>query len=360
MQRNSQSHRTGHRTGRRTDHRTGRRTGRRGFTLIELIVAGVIAIIVVATIGTSILQLSRARESSKIRLNAHLRANAALDRVRKEIQQVIRSDNLIDTRVLLVDGTIDSPIGDLARNDLLIYSTKLTPVRTKTYEGDGIEHEVQMRVVEDEAGSALWMRSDAVPDDNELGGGSAEPVMDGIIGLHVEAFDGMTWFDTWDSDIFGLPAALRITVSSAGDAAGQDVYADTRDLMSLRTIVPIDRVMKPYEEPVVEESSSMGEESTAAAGAGGAGGGAAAAAATGGGAQSADPTAGAVQGGGGFSGGRGGNGGMGRGNEGGVRGGTRGGARGGASGGTRGGAGGGAGGGMGNNRPNSPGSQGPN
>lgn len=327
MRRNSQS------------HRTGRRTGRRGFTLIELIVAGIIAIIVIATIGTSIVQLSRARESSKIRLNAHLRANAALDRIRKEIQQVIRSDNLLDTRVLLVDGTIDSPIGDLARNDLLIYSTKLTPVRTKTYEGDGIEHEVQMRVVEDEAGSALWMRSDAVPDDNELGGGGAEPVMDGIIGLHVEAFDGTTWFDTWDSDIFGLPAALRITVSSAGDAAGQDVYADTRDLMSLRTIVPIDRVTKPYEEPVLEESSSMGEESTAAAGASGAGG-AAAATATGGGAQSAAPTAGAGQGGGGFSGGRGGNGGMGRGTGGGARGGT--------------------GGGMGNNRPNSPGSRGPN
>lgn len=333
--------------------------GRRAFTLIELIVAGIIAIIVVATIGTSMMQLSRARASSKVRLNAHLRANAALDRIRKEIQQVIRSDNLIDTRVLLVDGTINSPIGDIARNDLLIYSTKLTPVRSKTYEGDGIEHEVQLRVVDDEAGSALWVRSDAVTDDNELGGGSAEPVMDGIIGLHVEAFDGNAWFDTWDSDIYGLPHALRITVSSAGDAEGEDFYADTRDLMSLRTIVPIDRAVIPYEEPVPEEASPTGDAATAAADASGA----AAAAAT---------AAGAMQGAGGITGGRGGGGGMGRGGEGGAggRGGAGdggGGVRGGAggSGGTRGGGGGGRGGtgggnGIGNNRPNSPNSQGPN
>ena len=334
---------------------------RRGFTLVELIIAAIIAVIVVGTLGTSLSQLARSRAISKVRLNAHLRANAALERVRRELQEVIRSDNLIDTRVLLTGGMMDSPIGEIPRNDLLIYSTKLSPVRGKTYEGDGIEHEVQLRITEDESGSALWMRSDAVPDDNEGGGGRAEPVMDGIIGLYIEAYDGTTWYDSWDSDINGLPSALRVTVSSGGDAQGDDLYADARELMSLRTIVPIDRVMPPYEEPAAEETAPVGAAGDLAG------------AAAGGGGASVDPTAGiAAPGGPGGPGGApgfGGRGGRGGGNPGGVEmsggigngggGGMGGGGRGNGNGGGRGrGNGGGNGGrngggnGGGNNRPN--------
>ena len=243
---------------------------RRGFTLVELIIAGIIAVIVVGTLGTSLSQLARARASSKVRLNAHLRANTALEKIRRELQQVIRSDNLIDTRILLTGDSVNSPIGDLSRNDVLIYSTKLSPVRNKTYEGDGIEHEVQLRVTDDESGSALWMRSDSVPDDNEGGGGKAAPMMDGIIGLYIEASDGTDWYDSWDSDIYGLPVALRVTVSSAGDAQGADFFADSRELMSLRTIVPIDRVPPPYEEPPAEDPASAAGGEVAAADAAGA------------------------------------------------------------------------------------------
>ena len=243
---------------------------RRGFTLVELIIAGIIAVIVVGTLGTSLSQLARARASSKVRLNAHLRANTALEKIRRELQQVIRSDNLIDTRILLTGDSVNSPIGDLSRNDVLIYSTKLSPVRNKTYEGDGIEHEVQLRVTDDESGSALWMRSDSVPDDNEGGGGKAAPMMDGIIGLYIEASDGTEWYDSWYSDISGLPVALRVTVSSAGDAQGADFFADSRELMSLRTIVPIDRVPPPYEEPPAEDPASAEGGEVAAADAAGA------------------------------------------------------------------------------------------
>ena len=323
---------------------------RRGFTLVELIIAGIIAVIVVGTLGTSLSQLARARASSKVRLNAHLRANTALEKIRRELQQVIRSDNLIDTRILLTGDSVNSPIGDLPRNDVLIYSTKLSPVRNKTYEGDGIEHEVQLRVTDDESGSALWMRSDSVPDDNEGGGGKAAPMMDGIIGLYIEASDGTDWYDSWDSDISGLPVALRVTVSSAGDAQGADFFADSRELMSLRTIVPIDRVPPPYEEPPAEDPASAAGGELAAADAAAA----AAAAIEGAGAAGINGTQGGV---GGFSGGgRGGQGGQG-GGQGGGRGGQggQGGGRGGqggqgGQGGGRGGQGG-QGGGMSGNRP---------
>ena len=281
----------------------------RGFTLVELIIAGIIAVIVVGTLGTSLSQLARARASSKVRLNAHLRANSALEHIRRELQQVIRSDNLLDTRVLLTGDPIQSPIGELPRNDLIIYSTKLSPVRSKSYEGDGIEHEVQLRVSDDEFGSALWLRSDSVPDDNDGGGGKAVPFMDGIIGLYIEASDGSEWYDSWDSDIYGLPTALRVTVSSAGDSQGEDFFADSRELMSLRTIVPIDRAPPPYEEPPVEDPASEQGGLEAAAAAAAQAGGDAAAAVAGAGAAGTSGTQGVA---GGFSGGgRGGQGGRG-------------------------------------------------
>ncbi len=305
------------------------RTHGRGFTLIELIIAAIIAVIVVAALGTSLSQLARARATSKVRLSAHLRASAALERIRHELQQVIRSDELIDTRVLLTDTITDTPIGDTPRNELLIYTTKLSPVRTKAYEGDGLEHETQLRIVEDDDGSTLWIRTDSVPDENDEGGGRADPIMDGIIGLHVEAFDGSSWYDTWDSDIFGLPHALRVTVTSGGDPLGEDLYADAREFMSLRTIIPIDRVMPPFEESVEEESAVTGGDVAAGEPETGAGAGASAAAGA-----IVDPTAGVPAAGtgmvsqGGASGSAGGTGrGNGRGNPGsGTRGG--GGARG--------------------------------
>ncbi|MSQ90088.1 MAG: hypothetical protein EXS01_01665 [Phycisphaerales bacterium] len=286
----------------------------RAFTLVELIVAGIVAVIVVGTIGTSLGQLARARATSKVRLTAHLRANAALDRIRRELQQVVRSDNLLHTRILLGDGMMETPIGEVPRSELLLYATKLSAVRQKAYSGDGLECEVQVRVAEDDLGSELWVRTDSVPDDNERGGGRAMPMMDGVVGLYIEAYDGSDWYDTWDSDIYGLPWALRVTVTSAGDPDGTDPYEDSRELMSLRTIVPIDRVVPPYEEPLPEESGELTGGGVATADEAAGGGSAAGTAASGG--ITVDPTAGVpanigMPQGGGFSGGRGGGGGRG-------------------------------------------------
>lgn len=314
----------------------------RGFTLIELIVASVVAAIVLATIGASISQVARARASAKVRLSSSLRANTALERVRRELQQAVRSDALVDSRVVIESDKTDSPVGELDRDSILVYSTKLSPVRDQQYSGDGFEHEVQCRVEEDEAGSALWIRSDGVPDENELGGGQAVPVMDGVIGLNVEAFDGSAWYDEWDSDVFGMPWALRITLSTGGAPDGEDLYSAGHDLLSLRTIVPIDRVVPPYEEPPPAETPTgdgaglSGETAADAAGAGVLPGGDAAGgggAVSGGGSRGpGDDRGGSMGRGGGDVGGRGGMGGRGGGAGGSRGGGPGGGGRGGPGG----------------------------
>jgi len=291
----------------------GRARGRRGFTLVELIIAGIIAVIVVGTIGGSLQQLAAARATARIRLTAHLRAYSALERIRREVQAVIRSDNLIDTRIVIEQSTVPAPIegGEMFRSTLRVYTTKIAPVRNKTLEGSGLEHEIQFRVEDDDGGSALWMRDDPVPDENDEGGGKADPIMDGVLGIFVEAFDGEDWFDTWDSDVNGLPHALRVWVFAGGDPDGEDPYEDVRELMTLRTIVPIDRVPPPYEPPAPDETGAGGDGALAADPSGAAGAGGALGAGGAGDPTAGVPLSGSGGGAGGSSGGLGGRGGVG-------------------------------------------------
>jgi hypothetical protein len=250
-------------------------SARRAFTLAELVVAGLIAAIVVGAVGASLSQLARTRTVARVRLDSHLRTSMALDRVRREIQAAIRSDDLFDSRLLIIADTVRSPVGDIDRDELLVFNTKVKPVRERTYSGDGLEWETHFRVEEDDLGAALWMRTDAVPDDVDRGGGRAEPIMSGIIGLKFEAYDGAMWRDEWDSDIDGMPWAVRVTISGSGAPDGVDPFEDPRDLLSLLTVVPLDRVPPPFVpvDPSTQQPDGSGGGLAAGGGAGGGPGG---------------------------------------------------------------------------------------
>ena len=71
---------------------------RRGFTLIELVLAGVIAALVLLTVVTTLSQVGRARAVSRVRLQAYLRADAALNSVRRDLTAVLRDADLFHTQ----------------------------------------------------------------------------------------------------------------------------------------------------------------------------------------------------------------------------------------------------------------------
>ncbi len=240
---------------------------RRGFTLIELVVAGSVAVIVVGAITISLSKIGRGREVASDRLNAHLRASSALDAVRRNIASVMRSGDLFETRVLILDGTAGGRSGDLDRDELLLFSNRLGAVRPgDKYQGEGSEYETQMRVMEDELGSALWERRDPVPDRNPEGGGVAIPLVDGVVGLQLEAYDGESWYPDWDSDLYGLPWAVRATVIASGERMSGDLSANTGAFVMLRTTVAIDRIIPPPTEDEEEskEENTLSEEEQAA------------------------------------------------------------------------------------------------
>jgi len=238
----------------------------RAFTLAELLIAATIAVVIAAVITTSLGQFGRAREVCKLRMDAHVRALGAMETVRKELQSMLRSDDLFHCRVLIVDDhtatVADAPGLEVDRDELLVYNTRLRTVRETEYNGDGQEFETHLRIEDDDLGSALWMRVDSQPDQYERGGGSTVPLMDGVVSLRFEAYDGSAWRDDWDSDLDGLPWALRVTVSALGNEPGTEIDPLVRDLVTLQTVVPIDRATPPlvqiaaYEQQLAAEAAA--------------------------------------------------------------------------------------------------------
>jgi hypothetical protein len=81
---------------------------------------------------------------------------------------------------------------------------------------------------------SLWRRRDSSPDPEPLAGGTREEVAENVLGVRFEYYDGFKWYDDWgDPDkqrraetsrlehpnLFGLPEAVRITLSFSPESA---------------------------------------------------------------------------------------------------------------------------------------------
>jgi type II secretory pathway component PulJ len=215
---------------------------RRGFTLLELMVAGIMATIVLGGITTSLSQLGSAKSISRQRLEAYSRCDTALRTIRKDIITILRRGDLFNTRLRIGDFSGRFQNNDVDKDELLIFNGNLRANKEIDFNGEGLEYETQFRVEDSEVSSSLWKRRDAILDDNPIGGGMATPIAEGVISLQFEAYDGLSWFNQWDSDELGIPTAIRATVVSTGMAFADEKHAP---VVTLRTIVPIDRVRSP-------------------------------------------------------------------------------------------------------------------
>jgi type II secretion system protein J len=267
--------------------RSNKRHSQLGFTLIELVVAGTIAAMVLMAVTFALAQLSKTRNIARERVEAFQRASMSIEALRRDIAALIRTDDLFDTRFLLTTREASARTGGHERSDLLMFNISLRPLHPIDYQGEGREYETHYRVEDDELGSALWRRRDMVPDERPDGGGLAEPIADGVVGFLVEASDGDGgWRTEWDSDVDGVPKLVRITVTATGIPVGADSVNLTPDV-DLRTVVAIDRVIGPKPDPEPEEdqptTGTPAADTVAGAGGGAGGTGGAVSAGTGGG-----------------------------------------------------------------------------
>jgi hypothetical protein len=196
-----------------------------------------------------------------------------LESIRRDVQSALRSSDLFNTRFRLAPESVRSEVGELDRDQMLLFDESLRPTRPLDYNGEGQEYETQYRIEADADGTALWRRRDAVPDTYEDAGGIAAPVGEGVVSVRFEAYDGSSWRQDWDSDVDGLPWSVRATVTASGVTLGSNPFDDPKSMVTLRTEIPIDRVEPPKSEqpPDTAASDAAGSGATPPADGSGAG-----------------------------------------------------------------------------------------
>ena len=225
---------------------TSRRGRRGGFTLVELLVGVVVCAMVAGATAASISQLARLRSTSAARRQAYARADAAASRIAHDAFAACRHHDLLFAKVQLIDAPAGQPF-----DELLLLSRALRPVRAGADENpEGGEYEVQYRVEPAPSlpsGIALWRRADPAFDPAVDAGGVADAAVAGVTSLSIQAYDGESWYDGWDSDSDGLPHGLRVTLTASSD--------DGRVSVVSRRVIPFDSIPIP---PQTEEKTDTG------------------------------------------------------------------------------------------------------
>lgn len=215
------------------------------FSLVELIVGAIIAALVAGATASSLSMLLKSRATSANRQQAFARADAAASRIASDAATLIRDPVLAMARVRVQDQGGDANPHD----DLLMLVRSVRPIRSSEEGAEGGEYEVQYRVEGNSFGprsnESLWRRIDHAFDDNQEGGGIASAIVPHVASLSVEAYDGESWYPSWDSDSDGYPHALRVIVRATSDDAS--VFA------TARRVVAIDRTPLP---PPEEDDSN--------------------------------------------------------------------------------------------------------
>ena len=102
---------------------------RTGFTLVELLVAGVITAMVLGSVAFSLSNLTGAKNAANRRMQAYLRADAALESLRSDVTSILRKSDLFYTRLLIEDADIATDRDIMDRDMILVFSWRSTPWR---------------------------------------------------------------------------------------------------------------------------------------------------------------------------------------------------------------------------------------
>ncbi|MGQ0628982.1 MAG: type II secretion system protein GspJ, partial [Phycisphaerales bacterium] len=261
---------------------------RSGFTLVELIVSSVIVALLAGATTLSISRSVKTRDASQARYDAFSHAAAAAELIARDIVTTERDESEAHVKLAITSGGAEGA----ERDTIQMLARASRRVRTDEQVPEGPVHEVQYRIENSEerpgtgtAGGSravegsgtLWRRVDPLADEFLDAGGVAAPVVGRIKSLKIEATDGNEWYDAWDSDLDGLPHAVRVTVvASAGEpersiTARRTVALDRTPLPGTQGVATPPATGQNQQNP--QQNPTNQNQQNPATGAGGTGGG---------------------------------------------------------------------------------------
>jgi hypothetical protein len=116
-------------------------------------------------------------------------------------------------------------LGEVEADNLDFGTHNYTPRRAR--EGDFCQESFYLDKDPETGQFSLWRRRNPTIALDALSGGSKEEIAKGVVGLKLEYFDGLDWYDSWGEDkssdkkqnsaressnLSGLPEAVRITL----------------------------------------------------------------------------------------------------------------------------------------------------
>jgi len=114
-------------------------------------------------------------------------------------------------------------VGDVEADNLDFGTHNYTPRHAR--EGDFCQESIYLDKNPETGQLSLWRRRNPTIGLEALTGGTKEELAQGVVGLKLEYFDGLDWFDTWgnvdtkkqnsarqQSNLVGMPEAVRVTL----------------------------------------------------------------------------------------------------------------------------------------------------
>lgn len=179
--------------------------GRAGFTLLELLV--VISVISVVTgIGVQMFGAVGSRQKTQeIRLALADRAALALDSIRRDVSQVVSSQ--LGGQAIVGESHLEEtrragrvPLED----DRVVLPVQQSP----TPDAPAERRQVTYSIVRDNADTRLTRTVGLLG--AKPGEGLAQDVLDGVMSMRIEYFDGAAWQRTWTGA--ANPQAIRVSL----------------------------------------------------------------------------------------------------------------------------------------------------
>jgi type II secretory pathway pseudopilin PulG len=190
----------------------------RAFTLIEMVISGALMCIILASAYVCMSAGFSSQRTIDARSDATQSARVAISMMAADLRCAVPLSK--DFEFVGMHRELE---GDTADN--LDFATR-NYIPQKSYEPDYCE--VSYFVQRDPANGTLTLfrRRDPTPDPEPFKGGSREEIARGLLGLHLEYYDGYDWFDEWgdpsgkkklsafpDPNVSGLPESVRITIN---------------------------------------------------------------------------------------------------------------------------------------------------